>query len=66
MEYRTLGSSGVKVPVLCLGAMTFGEADDKSFMHKVGSDWYAGLPIALPEALLDHATGESALKLPRA
>jgi aryl-alcohol dehydrogenase-like predicted oxidoreductase len=24
--------------VLCLGAMTFGEADDKSFMHKVGCD----------------------------
>jgi aryl-alcohol dehydrogenase-like predicted oxidoreductase len=38
MEYRTLGSSGLKVPVLCLGAMTFGEADDKSFMHKVGCD----------------------------
>jgi aryl-alcohol dehydrogenase-like predicted oxidoreductase len=38
MEHRSLGSSGLKVPVLCLGAMTFGEADDKSFMHKVGSD----------------------------
>lgn len=38
MEYRTLGNSGLKVPVLCLGAMTFGEADDKSFMHKVGCD----------------------------
>ena len=38
MEYRYLGSSGLKVPVLCLGAMTFGEADDKSFMHKVGCD----------------------------
>jgi aryl-alcohol dehydrogenase-like predicted oxidoreductase len=38
MEYRTLGKSGLKVPVLCLGAMTFGEADDKSFMHKVGCD----------------------------
>ena len=24
--------------MLCLGAMTFGEADEKSFMHKVGSD----------------------------
>ncbi len=24
--------------MLCLGAMTFGEADDKSFMHKVGCD----------------------------
>jgi len=38
MEHRSLGTSGLKVPVLCLGAMTFGEADDKSFMHKVGSD----------------------------
>ena len=38
MEYRSLGSSGLKVPVLCLGAMTFGEADDKSFMHKIGCD----------------------------
>jgi aryl-alcohol dehydrogenase-like predicted oxidoreductase len=38
MEHRSLGSSGLKVPVLCLGAMTFGEADEKSFMHKVGCD----------------------------
>jgi aryl-alcohol dehydrogenase-like predicted oxidoreductase len=38
MECRSLGNSGLKVPVLCLGAMTFGEADDKSFMHKVGCD----------------------------
>ncbi len=38
MEYRNLGTSGLKVPVLCLGAMTFGDADDKSFMHKVGCD----------------------------
>ena len=38
MEFRSLGHSGLKVPVLCLGAMTFGEADDKSFMHKVGCD----------------------------
>jgi aryl-alcohol dehydrogenase-like predicted oxidoreductase len=38
MEYRSLGNSGLKVPVLCLGAMTFGEADDQSFMHKVGCD----------------------------
>jgi aryl-alcohol dehydrogenase-like predicted oxidoreductase len=38
MEYRNLGDSGLKVPVLCLGAMTFGEADEKSFMHKVGAD----------------------------
>jgi aryl-alcohol dehydrogenase-like predicted oxidoreductase len=38
MEYRRLGSSGVKVSAVCLGAMTFGEADDKSFMHGVGCD----------------------------
>jgi aryl-alcohol dehydrogenase-like predicted oxidoreductase len=38
MEYRSLGTSGLKVPVLCLGAMTFGEADDKSFMHNVSCD----------------------------
>ena len=34
MEYRNLGQCGLKVPVLCLGAMTFGEADEKSFMHE--------------------------------
>ena len=38
MEYRSLGAAGVKVSTLCLGAMTFGEADDKSFMHKVSAD----------------------------
>lgn len=38
MKYRRLGASGVKVSELCLGAMTFGEADEKSFMHKVGMD----------------------------
>ncbi len=38
MEHRSLGESGLKVPVLCLGAMTFGEADEKSFMHKLGAD----------------------------
>lgn len=38
MEYRTLGNSGLKVSTLCLGAMTFGEADDKSFMHQVSCD----------------------------
>jgi aryl-alcohol dehydrogenase-like predicted oxidoreductase len=38
MKYRQLGQSGVRVSELCLGAMTFGEADEKSFMHKVGSD----------------------------
>ncbi len=38
MEYRRLGSSGLKVSALCLGTMTFGEADEKSMMHKVGCD----------------------------
>jgi aryl-alcohol dehydrogenase-like predicted oxidoreductase len=38
MEYRRLGHSGVKVSKLCLGAMTFGEADEKSFMHKASCD----------------------------
>jgi aryl-alcohol dehydrogenase-like predicted oxidoreductase len=49
MQYKNLGSSGVKVSTLCLGAMTFGEADEKSFMHKVGSD------EATSHAVLDRA-----------
>ncbi len=38
MEYRKLGRSGVKVSTLCLGAMTFGEPDEGSFMHGVAAD----------------------------
>ncbi len=38
MEYRTLGRTGLRVSTLCLGTMTFGEADDSSFMHNVGCD----------------------------
>jgi aryl-alcohol dehydrogenase-like predicted oxidoreductase len=38
MEYRSLGTSGVKVSTLCLGTMTFGEADEKSMMHDIGCD----------------------------
>jgi aryl-alcohol dehydrogenase-like predicted oxidoreductase len=38
MEYRNLGASGLKVSTMCLGTMTFGEADEKSMMHKVGCD----------------------------
>ncbi len=49
MKYKSLGSSGAKVSTLCLGAMTFGEADEKSFMHKVGSD------EATTHAVLDAA-----------
>ena len=49
MQYRNLGNSGVKVSNLCLGAMTFGEADEKSFMHNVSSD------VATSYAVLDRA-----------
>ena len=38
MEYRNLGAAGVRVSPLCLGAMTFGEADENSFMHNVSAD----------------------------
>ncbi len=38
MKYRQLGRSGVRVSELCLGAMTFGEADASSMMHNVGAD----------------------------
>ncbi|RMH43075.1 MAG: aldo/keto reductase [Deltaproteobacteria bacterium] len=38
MDYRNLGTSGLKVSTLCLGTMTFGEADENSFMHGVGCD----------------------------
>ena len=37
MHYRKLGRSGLEVSTLCLGTMTFGEADENSFMHKVGA-----------------------------
>src|SRR5580704_12021692 len=51
MKYRNLGAAGVKVSTLCLGAMTFGEADEKSFMHKAGAD------EATTFAILDRALG---------
>ena len=37
MKYRTMGRTGVKVSPLCLGAMTFGEPDESSFMHGIGA-----------------------------
>jgi aryl-alcohol dehydrogenase-like predicted oxidoreductase len=49
MEYKNLGASGLKVSPLCLGAMTFGEADANSFMHKVSAD------EATSHAILDRA-----------
>ncbi len=45
MEYRSLGHSGLKVSSLCLGAMTFGEADKNSFMHQVGADKKTSMDI---------------------
>ena len=50
MQYRNLGAAGAKVSSLCLGAMTFGEANEKSFMHKAGMD------EATAHAVLDRAT----------
>lgn len=38
MEYRQLGRTGLMVSPLCLGAMTFGEADKTSFMHGACAD----------------------------
>jgi aryl-alcohol dehydrogenase-like predicted oxidoreductase len=45
MKYKRLGGAGVKVSELCLGGMTFGEADEKSFMHKLGSDEQTALEV---------------------
>ena len=47
MQYRALGRSGLQVSTLCLGGMTFGEADANSFMHKAGTD------AATSHAILD-------------
>lgn len=45
MHHRNLGNSGLKVSPLCLGTMTFGEADENSFMHKVGCDEQSSFDI---------------------
>ena len=37
MDYRGLGRTGTQVSSLCLGAMTFGEPDENSFMHGVAA-----------------------------
>jgi aryl-alcohol dehydrogenase-like predicted oxidoreductase len=50
MRYRQLGLTGTQVSVLCLGAMTFGEADEKSMMHGIGSSEEESF------AVLDRAT----------
>ena len=49
MQYRNLGRSGVKVSTLCLGGMTFGEADSTSMMHGASSSQAEAF------AVLDHA-----------
>jgi len=37
MKYRNLGASGARVSEICLGAMTFGEADAHSMMHRASA-----------------------------
>ncbi len=37
MEYRRLGRTGTRVSTLCLGAMTFGEPTEGSFMHGIAA-----------------------------
>ncbi len=49
MHYRKLGQSGLDVSTLCLGGMTFGEADATSMMHGAGS------PAEQAWAVLDRA-----------
>ena len=48
------GKSGLEVSTLCLGGMTFGEADEKSFMHQVGSDADTAMAGDEPRARRRH------------
>ena len=38
MEIRNVGASGLKVSSLCLGALTFGEAEESAMFYQVGCD----------------------------
>jgi hypothetical protein len=58
MEYRQLGHSGLRVSKLCLGTMTFGEADETSFMHNVGCDEATAARI-MDEALTRASTSST-------
>ena len=49
MQTKRIGTSGLHVSSLCLGAMTFGTADEKSFMHNASAD------EATSFAILDRA-----------
>jgi aryl-alcohol dehydrogenase-like predicted oxidoreductase len=54
MEYRNLGSTGLKVSSLCLGTMTFGEADEQ-VVHAQGRQRRGHLPrAARPRARRRH------------
>src|SRR3954463_14896562 len=51
MKYRNLGGSGARVSELCLGTMTFGEADASSQMH--GASASEGASPAMMSRALD-------------
>lgn len=49
MQYRNLGRTGTQVSTICLGAMTFGEPTEGSFMHGVAAS------AAVSHDMLDRA-----------